>query len=85
MAAKLVFRVHALRRMFERQLSVEDVEAVIDSGETIEDYPDDTPYPSRLVLGWRGITNTILCSSARARIVESMELSLKTSSVLRSL
>jgi hypothetical protein len=54
MAAKLVFRVHALRRMFERQLSVEDVEAVIDSGETIEDYPDDTPYPSRLVLGWRG-------------------------------
>lgn len=54
MATKLVFRVHALRRMFERQLGVEDVEAVIESGETIEDYPSDTPYPSRLVLGWRG-------------------------------
>ena len=22
-------------------------------GETIEQYPDDTPYPSRLVPGWR--------------------------------
>lgn len=54
MATKLVFRVHALRRMFERQLGVEDVEAVIESGETIEDYPSDRPYPSRLVLGWRG-------------------------------
>jgi hypothetical protein len=40
--------------MFERQLGVEDVEAVIESGETIEDYPNDKPYPSRLVLGWRG-------------------------------
>jgi uncharacterized protein DUF4258 len=22
--------------------------------QTVEDYPDDTPYPSRLVLGWNG-------------------------------
>ena len=54
MATKLVFRVHALRRMFERQFSVEDVEAVIGSGETIEDYINDVPYPSRLILGWIG-------------------------------
>jgi hypothetical protein len=53
MAAKLVFRAHALRRMFERQISLDDVRAVVGSGETIEDYPDDKPYPSRLVLGWR--------------------------------
>ncbi|MFN3477111.1 MAG: DUF4258 domain-containing protein [Candidatus Methylomirabilales bacterium] len=24
------------------------------TGEVIEEYPNDTPYPSRLVLGWRG-------------------------------
>jgi len=54
MATKLVFRVHALQRMFERQLGIEDVEAVVESGETIEDYPNDRPYPSRLVLGWIG-------------------------------
>jgi len=54
MTVRFTFRVHALRRMFERQISVDDVRAVIGSGETIEDYPDDKPYPSRLVLGWRG-------------------------------
>jgi hypothetical protein len=54
MADQLVFRVHALQRMFERRVSVEDVMMVVGSGETIEDYPEDKPYPSRLVLGWRG-------------------------------
>jgi len=49
-----VFRIQLLQRMFERNVSVEDVRIVVDSGETIEDYPEDRPYPSRLVLGWRG-------------------------------
>jgi hypothetical protein len=40
--------------MFERRVSVEDVKIVVGSGETIGDYPENTPYPSRLVLGWRG-------------------------------
>ena len=40
--------------MFERGITVEDIGAVLDAGEVIEQYPDDTPYPSRLVLGWRG-------------------------------
>ena len=30
---------------------MEDVKHVLATGETIEEYPDDTPYPSRLVLG----------------------------------
>jgi len=33
---------------------VEDVRGVLVNGETIEDYPDDIPYPSCLILGWRG-------------------------------
>ncbi len=40
--------------MFERNVSVEDVKMVVSNGETIEDYPEDKPYPSRLVLGWSG-------------------------------
>lgn len=51
-AYKLVFRLHAIQRMFERNISVEDVHTVIDTGEIINAYPDDTPYPSRLLLGW---------------------------------
>jgi hypothetical protein len=49
---KLIFRKHALQRMFERVISVEDVATVLDAGKIIIDYPADTPYPSRLMLGW---------------------------------
>lgn len=50
----LVFRVHALQRMFSREVSDENVRYVIQKGEVIEDYPTDTPYPSKLILGWIG-------------------------------
>lgn len=48
----LVFRAHAIQRMFQRRVRIQDVQAVLTFGEIIEDYPLDTPYPSRLVLGW---------------------------------
>jgi len=51
---QLVFRVHAIQRMFQRRITDEDVRDVLRTGEVIESYPDDTPYPSRLVLGFRG-------------------------------
>lgn len=51
---KLVFRVHALLRMFERQISTDDVRDTIEHGEVIKEYPDDMPYPSRLILRWLG-------------------------------
>ena len=40
--------------MFERKVSEADVESIVQTGEVIEDYPDDTPYPSQLVFGWCG-------------------------------
>jgi Domain of unknown function (DUF4258) len=48
----LIFRVHAIQRMAQRGINVEDVRQVLDTGEVIENYPDDFPYPSVLVLGW---------------------------------
>ena len=39
--------------MFERGIGEADVSAVIGLGEVIQEYPDDAPYPSRLILGWR--------------------------------
>jgi hypothetical protein len=50
----IVLRIHALKRMAKRAISEEDIRAVVKSGETIEEYPNDTPYPSRLLLGWSG-------------------------------
>ena len=49
---KLVFRVHALQRMAERSLTIEQIRRVIGNNEVIEEYPNDTPYPSKLILGW---------------------------------
>jgi hypothetical protein len=43
MPPELIFRLHAVRRMFERRITVEDVRTAVESGETIEQYPDDTP------------------------------------------
>lgn len=40
--------------MFERQITTMDVRHVVETGDLIESYPDDEPYPSRLLLGWCG-------------------------------
>lgn len=48
----MVYRKHAIIRMFERGIRDEDIRSVLLSGEVIADYPNDTPYPSRLILGW---------------------------------
>ena len=53
-SGRLIFRVHVIQRMFQRRISLNDIRHILSKGEVIEDYPDDTPYPSRLVLGWRG-------------------------------
>ena len=50
---KVTFRVHAVRRMFERGITTLDVAEVLARGEEVASYPLDAPYPSRLLLGWR--------------------------------
>lgn len=49
---RLIFSGHAVRRMFERQIRDGDVRSVIASGEVIASYPDDSPLPSCLILGF---------------------------------
>ena len=50
--ARLVFSGHAIQRMFERAIGRDDVKEVVAHGEAVAEYPDDSPYPSRLILGW---------------------------------
>lgn len=47
---QIQYRIHALERMAEREISTADVRSVLDHGEPIEEYPGDYPYPSRLML-----------------------------------
>lgn len=42
--------------MFRRRIGSEDVRHVLKTGKIIQEYPEDRPYPSRLVPGWRGST-----------------------------
>lgn len=40
--------------MAERGFSPETIKSVIENGVVIKDYTDDTPYPSKLILGFDG-------------------------------
>ncbi|MBR0030859.1 MAG: DUF4258 domain-containing protein [Treponema sp.] len=48
------FSGHVFRRMAERRFSPDEIKSVIENGLVIKEYPDDTPYPSRLILGYSG-------------------------------
>lgn len=56
---KIRWSTHCMERMGERDISRADVKNSISSGEIIEDYPDDFPYPSCLIFGYT-IANRIL-------------------------
>ncbi len=47
---KIIYRMHAVRRMFERNINEEEVLYAIKNGTAIQEYPNDQPYPSRLLL-----------------------------------
>ena len=51
---RIIFRVHAIERMFERRISDENVRRVLQDGEMIEDYSDEMTYPGGLMLGKHG-------------------------------
>lgn len=47
----IVMTRHARQRFMERNITLDDIEQAILSGGIIEEYPDDTPFPSCLILG----------------------------------
>ena len=48
----MAYSAHALRQMFARSISPDAVRLVVEEGEIIASYLDDTPYPSDLLLGF---------------------------------
>ncbi len=55
---KIMFSGHAVRRMFEREINKQSVLEVLRQGDIIAEYPEDTPFPSCLMLGF--VENTPL-------------------------
>ena len=48
---KMVLTQHSRKRFSERGIKIQDIVNTIDAGEIIEDYPEDYPFPSCLILG----------------------------------
>jgi len=46
--------MHAIQRMFERRVTEQNVRRVVQSGQLVEDYSDEMPFPSGLMLGRHG-------------------------------
>jgi len=42
---------HAAERFRQRGINIKDIRNAVNNGEIIEEYPDDYPYPSCLILG----------------------------------
>jgi hypothetical protein len=46
---KFEYSNHAVAQMFKRGISADEVESVLQNGETIKEYPEDKPFPSCLM------------------------------------
>lgn len=56
---KIIISIHAQERLRQRGIKQKDIRNCIMTGEIIEQYPDDFPFPSCLVFGYT-INNIIL-------------------------
>lgn len=48
---KIFATAHASERFRQRGINIRDIRKAVNDGEIIEEYPDDYPYPSCLILG----------------------------------
>jgi hypothetical protein len=50
-SARVLYRVHAVKQMFDRKISEREVTGIVSYGKVIEEYQNDSPYPSYLLFG----------------------------------
>ena len=59
----IVITKHSRGRFAERGIIIQDIINAINTGEIIEDYPEDYPFPSCLILGCSGEKNIHIVAS----------------------
>lgn len=59
---------HALLRLMQRNIALPDVAYAIENGEIIEQYPEDYPVPSCLVLGLKPYPLHVVCSIYQSQV-----------------
>ena len=65
----MVVTQHSRRRFAERGIRIQDVCEAINLGEIIEDYPDDSPFPSCLIFGNSGRQVLHVCASIDGNMI----------------
>lgn len=50
----ILYRIHAVQRMFERRIPASKIRRALEAGDVIEDYSAEMPEPSRLIIGFQG-------------------------------
>ena len=50
-AHKIEWTLHVAKRLIQRGISANDIDSSIINGEIIEEYPEDFPFPSYLIMG----------------------------------
>ncbi|MFN0049623.1 MAG: DUF4258 domain-containing protein [Cytophagales bacterium] len=48
----IIFSGHAIQKMFERNILVENIFELIQLAEIVKEYDDDKPFPSKLLLSF---------------------------------
>lgn len=56
---RVIISIHAQERLRQRGIKQKDIKSCIMTGEIIEQYPDDFPFPSCLIFGYT-LNNKIL-------------------------
>ena len=72
----LIYRIHAVQRMFERKISPKKARQTFETGETIEDHSDELTSPSRLILGWEGKRPIHVVVSENAEMNEAVVITI---------
>ncbi len=67
---QVIYSKHFMDRCRERSIRLEEAEAAILTGYVIEEYPDDYPFPSCLVLGVDSGHNSlhVVCAQGEDRL-----------------
>ncbi len=63
---KVEWTNHVAQRLLQRGITRQEVKQAILTGEIIENYPDDYPYPSCLILGGNHIH--VVCGIGEGRL-----------------
>lgn len=67
-AGKITWARHALTRMLQRDITREEVKAAVMQGRVIEEYPQDYPYPSCLILHVREKPLHVVCGAGDGQL-----------------